>query len=122
MAYRGDIRAIFSKISIFKFQIRSVALLTHLWINSQKVSVSKVATLAGLSRANIYANYKDLFDKTAPIKDKARYKEHRKVLQEKESTLHTLRQEKSLLKEANLKLMDELVAMKILLENCNKLT
>ena len=88
----------------------------------EKVSVSKVATLAGLSRANIYANYKDLFDKTAPIEDKARYKEHRKVLQEKESTLHTLRQENSLLKEANLKLMDELVAMKILLENCNKLT
>ena len=56
----------------------------------EKVSVSKVATLSGLSRANIYANYKDLFDKTAPIEDKAYYKELREVLKEKESTLHTL--------------------------------
>lgn len=88
----------------------------------EKVSVSKVATLARLSRANIYANYKDLFDKPALIEDKAYYKEFREILKDKESTLHTLRQENSSLKEANLKLMDELVAMKILLENCNKLT
>ncbi len=97
-------------------------IIQDLRVAGEKVSVSKVATLARLSRANIYANYKELFDEITPIEDKAHYKELREVLKEKESTLHTLRQENSLLKKANLKLMDELVAMKILLENCNKLT
>ena len=85
----------------------------------EKVTVSKVATLSGLSRANIYANYKDLFDKSAPIESKTNNKDLRQVLKAKDNTLHVLRQENQALKEANIKLMDQLVMMKILVDNCD---
>lgn len=83
----------------------------------EKVTVSKVATLSGLSRANIYANYKNLFDNSTPIESKTDNKELRQVVKEKDNALHTLRQENKLLKEVNIKLMDQLVAMKILVDN-----
>ncbi|QSZ43196.1 hypothetical protein GJV85_13560 (plasmid) [Sulfurimonas aquatica] len=85
----------------------------------EKVTVSKVATLSGLSRANIYANYKSLFEDSAPIESKTDTKELRQGLKEKDNTLHKLRQENKALKEANTKLMDQLVMMKILVDNCN---
>ncbi|MDF1878432.1 hypothetical protein JHD46_02125 [Sulfurimonas sp. SAG-AH-194-C20] len=83
-----------------------------------KVSVSKVAALSGLSRANIYANYKILFDKLAPIESKTDNKELRQLLKEKDNSLHVLRKENKALKEANMKLMDQLVMIKILLDKC----
>lgn len=85
----------------------------------EKVTVTKVATLSGLSRANIYANYKNLFDKSAPIESKTDNKELHQVLKKKDNTLHILRKENKALKEANIKLIDQLVMMKILLDDCN---
>jgi hypothetical protein len=93
-------------------------IIEELQVAGKKVTVSKVATLSGLSRANIYANYKGLFDKSAPIESKTDNKELRLILKEQDNSLHTLRKENKALKEANLKLMDQLVMMKILLNNC----
>lgn len=90
----------------------------ELQASNEKVTVSKVAVLSGLSRANIYANYKSLFDKSIPIESKIDNKELRQVLNEKDNTLHALRKENKALKEANIKLMDQLVMMKILVDNC----
>ena len=94
-------------------------IIEKLQVAGEKVTVSKVATLSGLSRANIYANYKDLFDKSAPIESKTDNKELRQVLKERDNALHNLRQENKALKEANIKLMNQLVMMKILVDNCN---
>lgn len=85
----------------------------------EKVTVSKVATLSSLSRANIYANYKSLFESSTSIESKTDTNELRQVLKEKDNALHILHQENKALKEANIKLMDQLVMMKILLDNCN---
>ncbi len=94
-------------------------IIEELQASGEKVTVSKIATLSGLSRANIYANYKSLFESSAPIESKTDTKELYQVLKEKDNALHTLRQENKALKEANIKLMDQLVMMKILVDNCN---
>ncbi|WP_295004165.1 hypothetical protein [Sulfurimonas sp.] len=99
--------------------IEHPVLLFHLQVLGEKVTVSKVATLSGLSRANIYANYKSLFEGSAHIESKTDINELRQVVQEKDNALHKLRQDNKALKEANIKLMDQLVMMKILLNNCN---
>jgi len=93
-------------------------IIEELQVAGEKVTVSKVAILSGLSRANIYANYKSLFEKSAPIESKTDNKELRQLLKEKDNSLHTLHKENKALKEANVKLMDQLVVMKILLDKC----
>ena len=94
-------------------------IIDELQVAGEKVTVSKVATLSGLSRANIYANYKSLFDKSTPIESKPDNKELRQVLKERDNALHNLRQENKALKRANIKLMDQLVMMKISVDNCD---
>jgi small-conductance mechanosensitive channel len=84
--------------------------------SGNKVSVSNVAVLSGISRANIYANYKDLFEKTASINSKIKSEDYRNELKEKNDIIEKLRAENKQLLEANHKLMDQLVAMKILLK------
>jgi len=95
------------------------SIIEELQVAGQKVTVSKVATLSGLSRANIYANYKSLFEQSAPIQSKTDSKELRQALKEKDDTLYTLRQENKALKEANIMLMDQLVMMKLVVDNSN---
>lgn len=81
--------------------------------SKEKISITKVAALSGISRANIYANYKELFEDISPIESKIKSTEHRKELKEKNAVMDDLREENKRLREINSKLMDQLVAMKI---------
>lgn len=83
--------------------------------SNEKISITKVAVLSGISRANIYANYKELFDDIAPIESKISSTKRRIELKEKNSDIDALREENKRLRIINNKLMDQLVAMKILL-------
>lgn len=82
--------------------------------SKEKISITKVAALSGISRANIYANYKELFEEISPIESKIKSREHRKELKENNAAMNDLREENKRLREINSKLMDQLVAMKIL--------
>lgn len=83
--------------------------------SKEKISITKVAALSGISRANIYANYKELFEDISPIESKIKSTEHRKEQKEKNALVDELREENKRLREINTKLMDQLVAMKLLL-------
>jgi cell division protein ZapA (FtsZ GTPase activity inhibitor) len=85
--------------------------------SKEKISITKVATLSGISRANIYANYKELFEDISPIESKIKSTEHRKEQKEKNALLDELREENKRLREINNKLMDQLVAMKLLVDS-----
>jgi len=85
--------------------------------SKEKISITKVAALSGISRANIYANYKDLFEDISPIESKIKSTEHRKEQKEKNALLDELREENKRLREINNKLMDQLVAMKLLVDS-----
>lgn len=78
-----------------------------------KISVGSVAALSGISRANIYANYKDLFEKAASINSKIKTEDYRNELKDKNDIIEKLRAENKHLREANHKLMDQLVGVKI---------
>jgi cell division protein ZapA (FtsZ GTPase activity inhibitor) len=82
--------------------------------SKEKISITKVASLSGISRANIYANYKELFEEISPIESKIKSTEHRKEQKEKNAIMDDLREENRRLRDINSKLMDQLVAMKIL--------
>lgn len=78
-----------------------------------KISVASAAALSGISRANIYANYKDLFEKAASINSKIKTEDYRNELKDKNDIIEKLRAENKHLREANHKLMDQLVGVKI---------
>lgn len=84
--------------------------------SKEKISITKVASLSGISRANIYANYKELFEDISPIESKIKSTIHRKELKEKNAVMDDLREENKRLRAINNQLMDQLVAMKILID------
>jgi cell shape-determining protein MreC len=84
--------------------------------SKEKISITKVATISGISRANIYANYKELFEDISPIESKIKSIEHRKELKENIAAMNDLREENKRLREINSKLMDQIVAMKMMLK------
>ena len=96
--------------------------------SNNKISVSKIATLSGVSRANIYANYMYVFDdvdSVTSMKKKERQieesieqktkKESKVLLKEKDEIITKLREENKQLRHGNGKLIDEIIALKI---NC----
>ena len=78
-----------------------------------KISVSKIATLAGITRASIYANYQDLLE-NLDIKSKAKHSNGE--INEKNQTIERLRDEVKTLRTNNQLLMDQVVALKLLLK------
>lgn len=78
------------------------------------ISISNVAKVSGISRATIYANYKDLFDDLNLTNDKE-IKQHREALTEKSETIEELKKDNRHLREANQKLMDQIIAAKMML-------
>ncbi|WP_294967200.1 DUF6262 family protein [Sulfurimonas sp.] len=89
-------------------------IIEELQSSGDKVSVSNVATLSGTSRANIYANYKDLFEQTVPIDSKIKRNEHRSDILDKNNLIEKLRKDNKQLRDANAKLMDQIVGIKII--------
>jgi uncharacterized protein YlxW (UPF0749 family) len=82
---------------------------------SEKISVDQLATLCGISRATIYANYKDLLDGLSAKVPTNSKQQHAKI-KENESIIDKLREENREFRLANNKLMDQVIAMKLLLE------
>lgn len=78
-----------------------------------KIAVSKIATLSGITRASIYANYKDLLE-DLNIKSKA--KDSNGEIKEQNKTIERLRDEVKTLRTNNQQLMDQVVALKLLLK------
>lgn len=85
--------------------------------SKEKISITKVAVLSGISRANIYANYKELFEDISPIESKIKSTKHRVELKEKNAVMDELREENKRLRAINNKLMDQIVAMKLIISN-----
>ena len=85
--------------------------------SNDKISITKVAILSGVSRANIYANYKELFEDIAPIESKISSTIHRTEIKNKNNLVDDLKEENKRLRDINNKLMDQIVAMKMMLKN-----
>ena len=100
-----------------KFQTRQLLERTikELKSSGTKVTVDQLASLCGISRATIYANYKDLLE-NMPNKPTATAKRSEKEGNEKEALIEALREENKKLRQSNLTLMDQVVALKLLLE------
>jgi AcrR family transcriptional regulator len=100
-----------------KFQTRQLLERTikELKSSGTKVTVDQLASLCGISRATIYANYKDLLG-NMPHKPNATVKKAEKEGNEKEALIEALREENKKLRQSNLTLMDQVVALKLLLE------
>jgi len=78
-----------------------------------KITVSKIATLSGLTRASIYANYQDLLE-DLDISGKKRKVSN--LSKEQAYTIEKLREEVKVLKIGNKHLMDHIIALKSLLK------
>jgi len=90
--------------------------IAELKYSKQKVSVANVAQLSGVSRANIYANYHDLFKKNSSTKtSKTDHQHKRKKLDDQEQIIQKLKEENRQLRQANAALIHEVVALKLLL-------
>lgn len=100
-----------------KFQTRQLLERTikELKSSGTKVTVDQLASQCGISRATIYANYKDLLS-NMPHKPTATVKKADKEGNEKEALIEALREENKKLRQSNLTLMDQVVALKLLLE------
>lgn len=80
----------------------------------KKITVGQVATLSGITRASIYANYKDLLERLkSPDGKGSHYIENN--LKERNQVISNLREENKDLRLANQKLMDQVVALTKLL-------
>lgn len=97
--------------------------------SNNKISVSKIATLSGVSRANIYANYMHIFDNIDSVSsvkkresqieksiEQQTKKESKVLLKEKDEIIAKLREENKSLHNDRDKLIDEIIAMKQLLK------
>ena len=78
-----------------------------------KITVSKIATLSGITRASIYANYQDLLE---DIDVKSKKKGSSGEIKEQNDTIDRLRDEVKMLKRNNQQLMDQVIALKLLLK------
>jgi len=84
--------------------------------SNTKVSVANIAKLVGVSRANLYAHYKDTIQKFSNTGTLDKVKKQGKSIEIQEDTLQRLKKENKELKDINNKLIDQLVAMKVLAE------
>lgn len=84
--------------------------------SNDKISITKVAALCGVSRANIYANYQELFEEIAPITSKINSTIHREEIKNKNNLVDDLKEENKRLHDINNKLMDQIVAMRMMLK------
>lgn len=82
---------------------------------SEKITVDQLATLCGISRATIYANYKDLLENLSD-RSTTSMKIQVNTSKAKDAIIADLREENKKLRLANNALMDQIVGMKILLE------
>ena len=82
---------------------------------SEKISVDQLATLCGISRATIYANYKDLLENLSD-RSTTSMKIQANASKAKDTIITDLREENKKLRLSNNALMDQIVGMKILLE------
>ena len=82
---------------------------------SEKISVDQLATLCGISRATIYANYKDLLENLSD-RSTTSMKIQANTSKAKDAIITELREENKKLRLANNALMDQIVGMKIILE------
>lgn len=85
--------------------------------SGNKVSVSNIATLIGVSRANLYANYKDIISNFSNVDTKNTINEQTQTLKVQSKDIDKLRKENKELREINNKLMDQIVAMKVMLQS-----
>lgn len=105
-----------------KFQTRQLLERTikELKSSGTKVTVDQLASLCGISRATIYANYKDLLG-NMPSKTSTAAKPAEKDSKEKEVLIEALREENKKLRQSNVTLMDQVIALKLLLEKNDQL-
>lgn len=82
---------------------------------SEKISVDQLATLCGISRATIYANYKDLLENLSD-RSTTSMKIQANASKAKDAIIAELREENKKLRLTNNALMNQIVGMKILLE------
>jgi AcrR family transcriptional regulator len=80
-----------------------------------KITVDQLATICGISRATIYANYKDLLENLSD-RSTTSMKLQANTSKAKDAIIADLRDENKKLRLANNALMDQIVGMKILLE------
>ena len=78
-----------------------------------KITVSKIATLSGITRASIYANYQDLLEDLAIKSKKVSSSGNTK---EQNDTIERLRDEVKILKANNQLFMDQVVALTLMLK------
>ena len=81
---------------------------------NKKITVSQVATLSGITRASIYANYQDLLERLKSPIDKNSLTLQNNT-KDKNEIISKLREENKDLRLANQKLMDQVIALKKLL-------
>lgn len=81
------------------------------------VTVAQIAKFANVSRANIYAHHKDLIENLPKIKLQTTSNDTYKELEKAKLSIKALKNENKDLKADNLKLMDQIVGMKLLLNN-----
>jgi cell division protein FtsB len=78
-----------------------------------KITVSKIATLAGITRASIYANYQDLLE-DLEVNSKKQPSSHSS--KEQNETIEKLKAENKVLRTGNKQLMDQIIALKAMLK------
>ena len=87
--------------------------------NNEKITVSKIAKEVGLTRSSLYANYKDLLTNITK-ESKTITKKMQSELSSKDSTIQKLKKENNELKKSNSLLMDQVVALKKMLNREEK--
>ena len=80
----------------------------------KKITVSQVAALSRITRASIYANYQDLLERLKSPTDRSSLKVQNNV-KYKDAVISRLHEENKDLREANQKLMDQVIALRKLL-------
>ena len=77
----------------------------------KKITVAQVATLSGITRASIYANYKDLLERLNSSSNKNNVNLDNNV-KDKNEVISKLREENKDLRLANQKLMDQVITLR----------
>ena len=78
-----------------------------------KITVSKIATLAGITRASIYANYQDLLE---DLEINSKKRPSSQTSKDQSETIEKLKEEIKVLRTGNKQLMDQTIALKAMLK------
>ncbi len=78
-----------------------------------KITVTKIAALAGITRASIYANYKDIINSL----DLGTVQTSTQDFKDQDDIIAKLKEENKRLNMINSNLMDQLIAVKTMLKN-----